>query len=391
MRVLLASSCPTHPPIEGNSRRIETLAASLARLGCEVEFLYLPSRDFPRPDLEAMARVFGERLHLSTTLDRHDAPPRRLVARHRAWSWTGARRAPPQAAYDRRLPAEWHVRIRELERRRLYDAVVVEYVFLSALLRDLPSRVRKVLDTHDVFSGRNARMAALGDTVPWLETTAEDETVGLDRADVVLAIQSDEAATFRARTRARVLTVGHLVDRISPPPPDPGGRPSLLLLGGPHSLNVQGLRWFLEAVWPRIRRAVPDAVFRVAGRLGESLPRAAQDVERLGVVERAADAYAAAHVVVNPVRAGTGLAIKTIEALAHGRALVATPAGARGVAEGAGRAFALADGAEAFAAAAIDLLGDPRRRRELAASASDFAADWNRRQLESLRTAIGLD
>src|SRR5207253_2043078 len=157
---------------------------------------------------------------------------------------------------------------------------------------------------------------------------AADEATGLNRADVVVAIQEEEAEHFRGVTRSQVVTVGHLVGEVARPVPEPSGPPSVLMLGGPHSLNVQGLLWFLAEVWPRLRRAIPDVVFRVAGRLGESIPRGDKNVEVLGILPHVADAYGRAHLVINPSLAGTGLPIKTIEALAHGKPMVLTSAGA---------------------------------------------------------------
>jgi glycosyltransferase involved in cell wall biosynthesis len=54
-------------------------------------------------------------------------------------------------------------------------------------------------------------------------------------------------------------------------------------------------------------------------------------VELVGQLDDLREAYAQARVVINPAVAGTGLKIKTVEALAHLRPVVAWPAGVDGL------------------------------------------------------------
>jgi len=65
---------------------------------------------------------------------------------------------------------------------------------------------------------------------------------------------------------------------------------------------------------------------------------------------------------VVPLRLGSGLKIKLVEALSHGRAVVTTDVGAQGLEVLAGSAFVLADDPVAFAEACADLLSHPDRR-----------------------------
>jgi succinoglycan biosynthesis protein ExoO len=62
--------------------------------------------------------------------------------------------------------------------------------------------------------------------------------------------------------------------------------------------------------------------------------------------------------VISPLLAGSGLKIKLIEALGHGKAVVATSATVEGVEEVVKPAVAVADDADAFAGAIAELLTD---------------------------------
>jgi glycosyltransferase involved in cell wall biosynthesis len=102
------------------------------------------------------------------------------------------------------------------------------------------------------------------------------------------------------------------------------------------------------------------------------------------MVEDLSAAYARAAVVVNPRRFGTGLSIKSIEALACGRPLVATAAGATGLEDAAGGAFLLREDPGEFAEAVLQVLGDPGLAGGLAARGRAHAQQHNAESLAGL-------
>ena len=111
----------------------------------------------------------------------------------------------------------------------------------------------------------------------------------------------------------------------------------------------------------------------------------APGVHKLGRVESVAQSYAQGALVVNPVRMGTGLNIKTMQCLALGVPLVVTESGSRGLENLRGRAFlAVADDdAAAMAAGVVRVLRATLVREALAA-----AQAWNLVQLENLAGAL---
>jgi hypothetical protein len=88
-------------------------------------------------------------------------------------------------------------------------------------------------------------------------------------------------------------------------------------------------------------------------------------VQVLGEVADLADLYARAAVVVCPIEVGTGVKVKTLEAIRFGRAVVATPEAVAGLPEEGEPAWAAAADLEACAEATIDLLLDVRARTRL--------------------------
>ena len=78
-----------------------------------------------------------------------------------------------------------------------------------------------------------------------------------------------------------------------------------------------------------------------------------------------------------PMRFGTGLKIKTIEALGWGKALVATPSGCTGIEDGQGTAYLQGATAEEFAGHCIEVLTNATARNALERKAYEYASAWN--------------
>jgi glycosyltransferase involved in cell wall biosynthesis len=133
--------------------------------------------------------------------------------------------------------------------------------------------------------------------------------------------------------------------------------------------NEDGILWFVAEVLPRIHERMPDVTLTVVGRHppGRIRQLAAQDprLRVTGSVEDVRPYMEAAPVFVVPLRVGGGTRLKIFEALAMERALVSTTIGAEGLPLAHGEHAMIADSADAFARAVIDLLEHPSRAEAL--------------------------
>jgi succinoglycan biosynthesis protein ExoO len=253
------------------------------------------------------------------------------------------------------------------------DMLIADYAFLTdgfpyALRPDAPTAVVM----HDLFCRRSEQFARLGsmDSVAMLDETTEMRL--LSQADVVVAIQPEEAEVVRRHLPGRRVIVAPMA--VNPvAAPQPGEAHEVLFVGSGTAPNVQGLRWFLDEIWPAVRAAEPRAVLSVAGNVGRAVGPVPEGVRLLGRLADLAPVYTRAAVVVSPLRAGSGLKIKLVEALAHGKASVVTPVTMQGVEDVTARAVEVASDAATFAAAVSGLLADPERRRALGQAALEVA------------------
>jgi glycosyltransferase involved in cell wall biosynthesis len=162
----------------------------------------------------------------------------------------------------------------------------------------------------------------------------------------------------------------------------------MLFVGGPMGINVHGVTWFIDRVLPAVRRLVPNAELWLVGGIAERVGHGVPGVRRLGFVDALGDLYRHAAVVINPQQFGTGLSIKSVDALLHGRPLVTTASGARGLEDGAASAYRRAESAEEFSAMLVELLRDPAQAAVLALRATEYARDYHRRNLQALADVV---
>jgi glycosyltransferase involved in cell wall biosynthesis len=142
--------------------------------------------------------------------------------------------------------------------------------------------------------------------------------------------------------------------------------PVVLFVGAMNvQFNIDAACYFVEQVWPAVRREVPEASFVIAGRLpSERVQRLARepgvrvdgrpDLERL---------LRESQVAVSPARIGSGIKVKVAQAMAAGLPVAGTPKGLSGL---TGAACLLrASDAETLAGHVVRLLRDQPYREQL--------------------------
>ncbi|WP_458096729.1 glycosyltransferase [Roseomonas sp. WA12] len=372
MRCLVISPTPTHPQDAGNRQRIHALLRALQGFGHRVEFAFVAREAVTAEAMAAMTAAWDDFHHIP--YDRTAETPG----------------LGDTFALDDWFPANVEAEIADLASTRTYDLVLAEYVFLSRALELFPASALKLLDTHDVFADRHLRLQDLGLPVGFFHTTPEEEARGLDRADLVLAIQDDERQVFEEMTTTPVVTLGFLPD-IEPLAPAPHEGLRIGYLGSGNPLNGHALARYLEALDPGSLPALGGEM-RVAGGATRFAGPARAGLQPVGGVARPEDFLAGLDLVVNPHEGGTGLKIKTVEALAYGLPVIGTAEAFRGLPARA--AFHAAPDAASTAALARRWTREPRFRRDVARESAALAGRYARevrRQIAPFRSRAALE
>jgi polysaccharide biosynthesis protein PslH len=257
--------------------------------------------------------------------------------------WLGAREA-------RRLAAAVHA--------ANPDIMLVNTIFASAILDIKPARTRAAVITHDVFHLRTSAFEARGLRIR-PTVTPDQEAQILRRFDAIIAISEEDAQEFRRLAPDRPTVV------VAPTAPSSATRPRradpgrCVFLGTSNALNVDGVSWFLAAVWPTVAATAPEARFELIGSVCNSVEALDPTVIKRFNVEHVGPALAGAALAVNPLRAGSGLKIKMLDYFANGVPAISTSIGAAGFPRNGAEPFVVCDDAADFAATILAWLRDP--------------------------------
>lgn len=199
-----------------------------------------------------------------------------------------------------------------------------------------------------------------------------------------LFVSEDEAAFFRrmASSHTTVLSMPNGVDTAYFNPqrgyPSPYASDSLCLAFTgrmDYWANIDAAVWFSREIMPMVWRSVPDAWFYIVGARPAKRVQALANGNRIVVTGRVPDVrpyLAHAALAVTPLRIARGIQNKALEAMAMGKAVVATPQAFEGIEASPGQDIVVADGAKTFAAAVAGLLRDVDARRRIGARAREL-------------------
>lgn len=325
MRVLIISPTPTHPTNAGNRVRIVKLIEMLRNRGFHVHFLYVSLEGEAHAEMKA---YFGEHL----TVFRSKPLLKRFISnRLRAIFWNAGLSFLLPSAWYRYGIDDWYPNglqktCIDLSQRFNFDLVMCEYVFMSKALSYF-SNSFKVIDAHDRLGNRDEMFTQVGLMPEWFSCTESQEAIGLKRAQLILALQDHERDYFLRIGGVKTMTLGIPFEFT------PVEGPSKFTLGffaSDNRINQQALKELLSANWPVLRNEFPNLELVIAGGISKFV-QPTDGVRVLGRVKTTAEAYAQMNAVINPMMIGTGLKIKSLEAIAHGKWLLSAPAGVEGL------------------------------------------------------------
>jgi len=266
--------------------------------------------------------------------------------------------------------------VKTLDEINHYDVIWVEYVFFSRILESFGNEKLKVLDTHDRFADRYKLYMKDQKPYRWYSVSEQDETKGLMRSDVIIAIQAEEGKVFERMVDGQktVSVIGHHV--VLKKLPLSHQRKMLFLASG-NILNIRTIQYFVEKIFPMVRQSINDAELIIAGSVSHHIQFEEAGIKTIGLVDELESAYAMADIVINPIESGTGLKIKCVEALAFHRALVTSSNGATGLDSDYNSNFIIADEPEVFAREIIHLMIDEAYLKGVADSGYAYVQGFN--------------
>lgn len=145
--------------------------------------------------------------------------------------------------------------------------------------------------------------------------------------------------------------------------------PSLAFLGNMRGDNKDAILWFSRAVWPELKHAVPELKLLVVGndptRKVRELGIHDCSIIVTGYLRDIRPPICHTSVFIAPLRAGTGINNRVLQAMAMGKAIVGSPLSVEGLDVQDGKEILVAGDADAFVRQILFLLRNPGERERL--------------------------
>lgn len=379
---------PFAPNSDAPSGGARVIAQVLRRISASAEVALIYLRAAGEPPLDPQLR---EQCVLAEEIARPLVGPARLerLARQArlALGWA---RGWPMLATDWTVPGVAR-RVRALAQTWRPDLVQAEY---SLMVPYLPDRTvcpaPRVLTIHEpAAQAAEERVADEHGAQKAVRTLDADawrrfEAAMIQQVDTVITFtEPDQAAVVPLAGNVPVARIPFGVTVPARPMNQDTAELQLLFVGSfTHYPNIDAAERLTQAIYPRVRAARPDVRLTIVGAdPPQSLWQAGPGVQVAGYVPDITLLLSAAALVVVPLRRGGGMRVKVLEALAAGKALVASPLAIAGLDLADGKQVALAESDDDFAAVILRLLARPEERASLSASAHAWAlqnCSWER-------------
>lgn len=285
--------------------------------------------------------------------------------------------------------------------RRGFDIIQVEFYPLITLGYLLPKDVQTVFVHHELRYVRNENemecLARVTDEDRMLYAIAKDmEAAALRQYKHIITLtDTDRLLLEELLGRGRRIHVSPAVVQLE----SARGRTvkpadvRLTFVGSEnHYPNQDAVDWFCREVAPCLRGRGVRFVFQVVGtwrsRYVKSLRKVCPEMELVGYVEDLRE-YLNGSIVLVPIRIGSGMRMKILDAVSSMAPFVTTTKGVEGIDFRAGEECLIADGAADFAAEIIRLRSDKELQVKLATRASErLRALYNPREMLERRMAV---
>ena len=200
--------------------------------------------------------------------------------------------------------------------------------------------------------------------------------------DACIALTEDDANALRPPgSRGRVVTLRPGWNRQASELPSGDGEDAVVVFVGRTDWfpNLDGMVWFVRHVWPKVLERQPRTRLRIVGGYP---PRAVRRLNRcpgvdvVGWVEDPLQSLMRGQVVIAPLRIGSGIRIKILQALAAGRPVVSTPVGCAGLGLREEVEILIGRDEESLALQTVRLLREPKLRQRIAVAGLAFMQRW---------------
>lgn len=353
MKILFLCNKSPYPPKEGGPIAMNALIEGMADAGHQVKVLAINSNKYGI-EVKDIPPAYREKTNIETAYINLAVKPVDAFLN----LFTGK-----SYHVERFISKSFENKLIDILEKEDFDVVQFETLFITPYIETIRkhSKAKIVLRSHNIehliwkrvaeITKNPLKKAYLGHL--W-KTLKKYELGHLNDYDGIVTITRNDGDFFRKNGCTIPLTdipFGIRLEKFERHENIPMEFPSLFHIGAMNWIpNIEGVKWFLDKVWPQIHQAFPNLKFYLAGReMPDWLTYLnKKHVEVLGEVDDALDFIQSKAIGIVPLFSGSGIRIKIIEGMAMGRAVVSTSIGAEGIHVESGKNIMLADDPQSF-------------------------------------------
>lgn len=318
MKILVVSTCTSHPIASGQVYWINAQCTLLQKMGHEVHYLYVKNSAFYpiKEEYMALTKKYWKNHYYEYSPTIWD---KRIIA----WRyWIRAKFGIPSnfLTCDSQYYYGLSLYVRRLQKEQHFDACIVQYFFLTKLFNHVKFP-RTAVSTHDRYGDRHI----LTHDPYTMYISRSSEAKAMNRCQYIFALQENEKEYFQKLAPKR--TVLNVFGYYEYKQCKRVGNKNAVILSSDNPYNVAGIKWFIDNVLPKVSNVYPDFKLVMGGAICNVLKDFSgnSNIQMLGVVPDASDLYSKGDVAINPVSEGTGLKIKTFESIQYDKVTIVHP------------------------------------------------------------------
>ncbi len=368
MRILHLTSKPPFPPIDGGCKAMAALAEAVRSIDAHADMFTFSTYKHPFhlpniPDSYKNA-IHYAKLHTKPTIFSA------LVCLVKGKSYNLSRFYKPEIAK----------RILNLIEKNKYDVVLFDSLYVMPYIHAIQgvSAAKTIYRAHNIeyTLWESQAKKQTNPILAWyygiLAKQLKKEEFNLIKTCNSIACISQEDAVYLKRKFPSKQIV-YLPFSINLRSSVPAKTLDFYFLGSFEWLpNVEGLRWFIEQVWPDVVKKFPDACLHIAGKACNINEWQGKQIRCYGEVPDA-DAFIAKFTYcIAPILSGGGVRIKVLEAMAAGKIIFATTKAVEGLSLIHRKHACIANNTEEFVACITEVLKDSGLAGEIATGTRSY-------------------
>lgn len=270
-----------------------------------------------------------------------------------------------------------------------FDLIHCEWTPYTENIRSSFGRLPSVLSAHNVEAQIWERYYQAETNLPkkiyiylqWQKLLRYEAKAAQEYTAVTTVSEPDRNIFIEEYGCKRVTVVPNGVDQRYFAPLKVGIKPGSMVFTGSMDWrpNQDGVKYFIEEIFPFIKQQIPAATFTVVGRKPPQwlieLAERVEGVATTGTVDDVRPYIANSALYVVPLRVGGGSRLKILEAMSMSKIVLSTTVGAEGLDVNEGEHVLLRDTPQDFARAACAVLSDPDSYTDYGAAGHSLILD----------------